>query len=157
MTNMLTPEQIAYLTKMYEDIQVLKTEVISLRSYKEDSTTAIKTLMAEKDKLAAEVKTLKEARAPTLGSFAGNQLAVPAQFTDNQPSVPSLFAAPLSSAAPAFKPLTGVGTAQPNGFSFPSTSTPNIFGGMAGAAGKPSQATTISTAMWGSRPMTTNK
>ena len=108
---MLTPEQLTTLTKMYEDVQNLKAEVNGLREYKMESTSAIKALMEEKDKLAAEVKTLKAATA--------------------QSSAASLFSCP---SANGFK-LPGQPATTTGGYATPSTTggfvTPSATGGFA--------------------------
>jgi hypothetical protein len=148
---MLTPEQIASLTKMYEDIQTLKTEVTSLRAYKDDSMAAIKLLMTDKDKLIEEVKTLKEAKGPASapplaglfggGSTSGFTLVPPAAastgFMTQSPAAPTGFVVPSQPAATS-------------GFSFaPSSTTPAIGGmSMGGAAGKPTQG---AMSLWGAR------
>jgi hypothetical protein len=148
---MLTPEQIASLTKMYEDVQVLKDEVTSLRSYKEDSMAAIKSLITDKDKLIEEVKNLKEAKGlvsvpPLAGLFGGGStsgftLVPPAAastgFMTQSPAAPTGFVVPSQPAATS-------------GFSFaPSSTTPAIGGmSMGGAAGKPTQG---AMSLWGAR------
>jgi hypothetical protein len=144
---MLTQEQIASLTKMYEDVQVLKDEVTSLRSYKEDSMAAIKSLITDKDKLIEEVKNLKEAKGlvsvpPVTGLFSGSG-STPSTSRFNLSSTPA-----TSNGFMTQPPAAQIGFVAPsqvggtNGFGF--------VGNPVGAAGKPTGTTSMP--MWNTRP-----
>ena len=148
---MLTTEQLTLIGKMYEDVQNLKTEVTGLKEYKVDSTAAIKTLMAEKDSLVAELKLLKEAnKPPAIVPPVTGQSGMGGLFganTATQSTAPaSLFTAPPTPAA-GFNTLP----TQAAGFSFnpsPATQGFNGLNTIASAAGKPTQPIA---SLWGAR------
>ena len=148
---MLTTEQLTLIGKMYEDVQSLKVEVNGLKTYKVDSTAAIKALMAEKDTLVAELKLLKEAnKTPGIvpgqpgmtGLFGGNSAGLSAGLS--APPATSMFNTLPTQAAGFNTPPT-----QAAGFSFPQSPATQGFNRLttaASAAGKPTQSIA---SLWG--------
>jgi len=107
---MLTPEQLSLLGAMHQDITQLKAEVTALKTYKDESLPVIKSLIADKEKLEAEIKTLKLASSAT-GATApiyGNTAASTAAPVANSP-----FAMPAAAAPVANSPFAMPAAAAP--------------------------------------------
>lgn len=154
---MLTPEQLSLLGAMHQDITQLKAEVTALKTYKDESLPVIKSLIADKEKLEAEIKTLKlassatGATAPIYGNTAASTVEMKPSPTPPFSFLQSGTAAPVANDPFARPP----GTAAP--FAMPAAAAPVAnspfarFGMPANAPAASSNLVAQTPSMWGVR------
>jgi hypothetical protein len=168
---MLTPEQLSLLGAMHQDITQLKAEVTALKTYKDESLPVIKSLIADKEKLEAEIKTLKlassatGATAPIYGNTAASTVEMkpsptpPFSFLQSGTAAPVAndpFARPPGTAAPFAMPAAAAPVAN-SPFAMPAAAAPVAnspfakFGMPANAPAASSNLVAQTPSMWGVR------